>query len=658
MKKLLFSIVIGILGEFCFSEESLSPQIIKKLNASVFEVVVEKNENDTLSYEKPLPYDKLPYATRTSKYDSIGTAFLMSDGNFYTAQHVFHFTVKSLHGDFYIRKADQSVYKVDKILKCSADRDFVIFSVKDFVAEKDAGLEFEENLELNSQVYAVGNAQGEGIIIRNGLYTSETPENRDGEWKWLRFSAAASPGNSGGPLVTTDGKVAGIITMKNGSENLNYALPVKELKNVKDNTGVFHLRHVYGIANIENLRESFDMDFTIELPKDIDEFKNIAYEKYYEFTKNVFEGIRTKYGIAGTENVSKKEPGCDLLNFPKSIRFPEMVCRDSNNKWNSYYPKDIEEVNLDDNGVLYYGSIAGFTLFKYKMHDSQKIKDLLENPKVMMDDLIVHYGFTRSFAGEKITVTSLGTPTETFDHVDAHGRKWLVDFYAVPFVDAGILCYKIPVPDGFVILFKLASYSSVSSGLLLDLEFISDYIIIPYDGKISQWKEYLALDESVYPKHEFLKGLSFDLTKNKFVIDSNFCSAEISEKDLKIEENDTVDLSIRLVADEKKGFHNEICAIGISIDENENSETYLLAGKSFEPHKKASKSVKDDWKVKESKSMPFTNSVIEDGKAVFIAKVVKEQKGSLCYVFLEKSSLEKKNLKKIFEKLQKSISFK
>jgi hypothetical protein len=69
-----------------------------------------------------------------------------------------------------------------------------------------------------------GNALGEGIIIRDGLYTSDTPEEREGRWKWIRFSAAASPGNSGGPLVDRKGRVIGVVLRKSPSENLNVAV--------------------------------------------------------------------------------------------------------------------------------------------------------------------------------------------------------------------------------------------------------------------------------------------------------------------------------------------------------------------------------------------------------------------------------------------------
>ncbi|HEY8287755.1 MAG TPA: serine protease, partial [Acetobacteraceae bacterium] len=70
---------------------------------------------------------------------------------------------------------------------------------------------------LNQVVYSVGNALGTGIVIRDGLYTSDTPEQQDGSWKWMRFSAAASPGNSGGPLLDASGKLIGVVLMKSAN---------------------------------------------------------------------------------------------------------------------------------------------------------------------------------------------------------------------------------------------------------------------------------------------------------------------------------------------------------------------------------------------------------------------------------------------------------
>ena len=83
----------------------------------------------------------------------------------------------------------------------------------------------------------MGNALGEGIVIRDGLFTSETPEAQDGRWKWIRFSAAASPGNSGGPLCDASGRVIGIVIGKSPNENLNYSLPISLVLDAEESKG-------------------------------------------------------------------------------------------------------------------------------------------------------------------------------------------------------------------------------------------------------------------------------------------------------------------------------------------------------------------------------------------------------------------------------------
>lgn len=224
MKKAFTLFATALVSIFCgislFAQEVLKPKIVEKLQQNVFEVVVEKLQEDPLTYERELPLDRLPYHIRMDKYDSIGTAFLLTDGHFYTAAHVLNIPHTSLLTKYFIRSSDGAVYKIGNVIKFAGDRDFVVFDVEGFDKKNSKGLQIESNPKINSSVFAVGNAQGEGIVMRNGLLTSTTPENRNGAWQWLRFSAAASPGNSGGPLVTPQGKVIGIVAMKNSSETL------------------------------------------------------------------------------------------------------------------------------------------------------------------------------------------------------------------------------------------------------------------------------------------------------------------------------------------------------------------------------------------------------------------------------------------------------
>ena len=126
-----------------------------------------------------------------------------------------------------LRRSDGSVFAIDHILQYSQHEDFVVFSLLNDPAP--AGFAVNREPKLDDPVLAVGNALGEGIVIRDGLFTSETAEEQDGKWKWIRFSAAASPGNSGGPLLDGEGRVIGVVIGKSPNENLNYSLPITQV---------------------------------------------------------------------------------------------------------------------------------------------------------------------------------------------------------------------------------------------------------------------------------------------------------------------------------------------------------------------------------------------------------------------------------------------
>ena len=244
--------------------------MVSKIDAATFEVVIPRAADDPLTYEKPLPLDLLPYQERTDKFFSVGTAFSIGQNRYVTAGHVFLAAIGDLTGPPALRDASGHVYAIDKIVKFSLQQDFVVFSLKE-QPNGDAALDTNAKPSLNSVVYAVGNALGTGVVIRDGLYTSDTPEDENGRWKWMRFSAAASPGNSGGPLLDQNGRVIGVVLMKSPNENLNYALPIGEVLNASSNMAVMDKRESYQLDIIEeNQNGTFKAQFP--LPATYDDF--------------------------------------------------------------------------------------------------------------------------------------------------------------------------------------------------------------------------------------------------------------------------------------------------------------------------------------------------------------------------------------------------
>lgn len=94
------------------------------------------------------------------------------------------------------------------------------------------------DLKPGDQVIAVGHPFGIGPSVSAGVVSGLKREFRspDGEQRLtnlIQFDAAANPGNSGGPLVTMDGQVVGIVTaILNPSEQrtfigIGFAVPIE-----------------------------------------------------------------------------------------------------------------------------------------------------------------------------------------------------------------------------------------------------------------------------------------------------------------------------------------------------------------------------------------------------------------------------------------------
>ena len=61
MKKTFSVLIMLCLTFFCFSQTILEPEILNKVQASVFEVVTNKAQEGGIEYEKELPFSRLPF---------------------------------------------------------------------------------------------------------------------------------------------------------------------------------------------------------------------------------------------------------------------------------------------------------------------------------------------------------------------------------------------------------------------------------------------------------------------------------------------------------------------------------------------------------------------------------------------------------------------
>jgi serine protease Do len=463
---------------------TLDPSVIGKVQTATFEVVSAKPTSDAVTYEKPLPLDLLPFQERNDKYYSIGTAFSIGKNRYLTAAHVIVVPIGGLWGQPALRDAGGHIFAIDKIEKFSLHRDFVEFSVKD--GPDVAPLDINIAPAMNSEVFAVGNALGTGVVVRDGLYTSNTPEEQDGHWNWLRFSAAASPGNSGGPLIDKDGKVIGIVLRKSPNENLNYALPIGEALNAPEHTADFDLRGQYRLDIFDTtIPNTFKGSFA--LPLSFDAF-TAAFEKAADAnTDKALKDLLAKE----PEKLFPNGSGSNriLRGHPRMEAFPALLTRGNDGEW-EWSGKSQSKTQLSHNGFIEAGIVDGNMLLYLHRPDDVPAAKLHADP-VLFGDMLMKTGMVnRMVATERIRVTSLGKPVQDSVYADRWQRRWQLRKWNIPFANLVLFSLSLPVPDGYV-TFARMSPELGDHEHQADLEAMVDFIGVAYHGRLSEWKDFL-----------------------------------------------------------------------------------------------------------------------------------------------------------------------
>jgi serine protease Do len=463
------------------SAAALDPGVQQRVRAATFEVVQKKPDDGAVTYDRPLPLELIPYQQRIDKYRSIGTAFSIGGNRYVTASHVFALGSGSQFGPPALRDAAGNVYDIAKVWKFSDREDFVEFSLSQ--EPKGVGkFEIGPPPALDDAVFAVGNALGEGVVIRDGVFTSETPEEEDGEWKWVRFSAAASPGNSGGPLIDQAGRVIGVVLRKSESENLNYALPIERVTGMREGEG-----RIAGRAPIRfpifDASETLQVRESIALPQAPADF---------------FESVR-KVSTAKVEQGQHAllEHNHDRLfpNGPKSTQllhtglfapFPRVVRESQDGLWGAG-SEQTQTFQLDHNGFveIYHGIV------RLRRPDDVSLGVLYGDTKLYMDLLLKGYAVRRQVGSESVKVTSLGKAQWSSTHTDAYGRTWQVNVWAEPWADTVLVTMSLPTPEGYVALI-LPTGSGYRQATMDTQALMADYFFVSMGGTLWQWQEFLA----------------------------------------------------------------------------------------------------------------------------------------------------------------------
>jgi S1-C subfamily serine protease len=135
----------------------------------------------------------------------------------------------------------------------SPDHDVAVLKISNSSVLKNseivstATLGNSDDVVVGEKVFAIGNAEGEGISVTSGVISvdseyitmkSTVNANETTDYRVMRTDAAINHGNSGGGLFNAQGKLIGITNAKSVSEdvdNMGYALPISQVKAVVDN---------------------------------------------------------------------------------------------------------------------------------------------------------------------------------------------------------------------------------------------------------------------------------------------------------------------------------------------------------------------------------------------------------------------------------------
>jgi hypothetical protein len=478
----------------------LPNETLNLVQNAVFEVVWEKPVEDPVVYEKKLNWDTVPFNIRNDKYWSIGTAFAISPTELITAFHVIDLCYESMvYSKYYIRDSKGNVYEVDQITGGSNEKDYLIFTVKGKTFNQF--FQFEKNFKTGDPVFSIGNALGEGIVVRNGLILGTVPEEDSGRWNLLKSSADGNPGNSGGPLVTPNGKVVAVVSAL--KENILYSVPAEVILGGGRSELAYRYKHTFGhlILFSKSLKATFE--FRSKLPDTYTAVRKSLHDAYGVFYDKAMEDLfkEAPEYITGPNNSY-------LLYSSLSSIFPEFDFVDpDDDEWTlSNMNKNRKNYPMDDDGQLYHLSVNGINFYKVKRPLSVAVDKINTDPKYIMDLILRNIRTERSlWRNDKYRILSYGDPSSTGTFQDKLGRTWISAYWVIGFEDDVQIMYILPMPNGPVVV-----TTNPSTAFLRDYEWdlhrLCDHLFAAYNGSFDEWNNFLANKQFI---PDFMKNIKF-----------------------------------------------------------------------------------------------------------------------------------------------------
>jgi S1-C subfamily serine protease len=153
-----------------------------------------------------------------------GTGFIIDEkGYIVTNAHV-------LSGGKWVQAIDYQQDVIDaEFIGANTDLDVALLKISG--NREKLELADSDNTQIGEKVIAIGNPLGLQFSVSQGIVSGVHRAGPNGNEVYTQTDAALNPGNSGGPLINTEGKVIGINNFKIGTgESLGFALESNFIK--------------------------------------------------------------------------------------------------------------------------------------------------------------------------------------------------------------------------------------------------------------------------------------------------------------------------------------------------------------------------------------------------------------------------------------------
>jgi tetratricopeptide (TPR) repeat protein len=313
----------------------------------------------------------------------LGSGFILdSDGVIVTNYHVIR-DAKEIN----VKMRDGAIYPVNYIIYYDANRDLCLFKI-DARNLPVIPLGDSNALQIGEKIYVIGNPLGLEYTFSDGMLSGM----RDFQSvKLLQFTAPISPGNSGGPILNSQGQAIGVVTsfMKEG-QNLNFALAINEVKPFITTTPKMSFKQF--VESVSQADYYIMQGFNYELQGDHQQALSF-YRKALEINPNsakAYNGLGYVYDSLGQYQEA-------ISYYEKALQIDPSYATAYNNlafaygnlgehqKSIPYYEKALQ---LDPNLAIAYGNLA-FAYFQLGQPE-QSIFYLQKNIQINPNDATAH----------------------------------------------------------------------------------------------------------------------------------------------------------------------------------------------------------------------------------------------------------------------------